>query len=60
LDGGVWCSFLLFQTPPMLFNRVHDAQVAGEPAGRRIRALGASTRRSRRRDAAARDDFSPG
>ena len=32
--------FYLFQTPPMLFNRTHDAQVAAEPAGAR------NTRRS--------------
>ena len=42
--------FYLFHTPPMLFNRVYDAQVRGEPACGRLRgaAAAASTRRSRR------------
>jgi hypothetical protein len=49
--------FYLFQTPPMLFNRVYDAQVAASRA-RRVR--GARSRqfdaRSRRRDARRGDD----
>ena len=40
--------FYLFQTPPMLFNRAHDAQVASSPQGGGIRGAPAdrSTRRS--------------
>ena len=47
--------FYLFQTPPMLFNRVYDAQVAASAAGRRVRGAAAapSTRRSPRRGRAA-------
>ena len=51
--------FYLFQTPPMLFNRVYDAQVAASPQARRVRGAAAarSTRRSRRgATAATRDD----
>ena len=51
--------FYLFQTPPMLFNRAHDAQVAAEPAAPGVRgaAAASSTRRCGARDAAAeRDD----
>jgi SSS family transporter len=50
--------FYLFQAPPMLFNRVHDAQIASSPQAREYAALerdfnGAI---SMRREAAARGD----
>src|SRR4029077_12659611 len=32
--------FYLFQTPPMLFNRTYDAQVAGSPQAGEYAALG--------------------
>ena len=51
--------FYLFSTPPMLFNRVYDAQVAAGPRGGRVRRR-CSRRSTRaiatRRDAAARAD----
>ena len=50
--------FYLFQTPPMLFNRVYDAQVAASPRGAEYaglqRAFDAEI--AARRDAATRDD----
>ena len=58
--------FYLFQTPPMLFNRAYDAQVAAGPRAARVRGARAasSTRRSRRAGDAAgarrsRRRFSP-
>jgi SSS family solute:Na+ symporter len=50
--------FYLFQTPPMLFNRVYDAQVAASPQGARYAALQQTFDReiATRRDAATRDD----
>ena len=41
--------FYLFQTPPMLFNRVYDAQVASSPQARRVRGAPAGVRRRDRR-----------
>ena len=45
VSGVLVFVFYLFQTPPMLFNRVYDARVAGQPAGprRRVRCRGVST-----------------
>jgi hypothetical protein len=41
--------FYLFQTPPMLFNRAYDAQIAAGPRHRRAPGCsGPSTPRSRR------------
>jgi Na+/proline symporter len=50
--------FYLFQTPPMLFNRVHDAQVAASPRGAEYAGLQQAfdTEFVARRDAATRDD----
>jgi SSS family solute:Na+ symporter len=50
--------FYLFQTPPMLFNRVYDAQVAASPQGGEYAALQRSfdAEIGVRRDAAQRDD----
>ena len=56
LRPACWCSCsTCSSTPPMLFNRVHDAQVAAEPAGGRVRrrCSSSSTRRSPRADAPA-------
>ncbi len=36
--------FYVFQTPPMLFNRAHDAQIAAGPHARRIRRAPARVR----------------
>ena len=35
-SGVLVFMFYLFQTPPMLFNRVYDAQVASSPQGARF------------------------
>ena len=51
--------FYLFQTPPMLFNRAYDAQVAASPHAARVRGAAAGVRRrdrGPRATAAARDD----
>jgi len=50
--------FYLFQTPPMLFNRVYDAQVASGPQGGEYFALQQAfdAEIAARRDAAARND----
>jgi solute:Na+ symporter, SSS family len=50
--------FYLFQTPPMLFNRVYDAQVAASPLGAEYAGLQRSfdVEIAARRDAAALDD----
>ena len=50
--------FYLFQTPPMLFNRVYDAQVAASPQAGEYAALQNTfdAEIGVRRDAAARDD----
>jgi SSS family solute:Na+ symporter len=50
--------FYLFQTPPMLFNQVHDPQVAASPAAGEYAALQQDFDRavSARRAAAGRDD----
>jgi Na+/proline symporter len=50
--------FYLFQTPPMLFNRVYDARVAASPQGPAYAALqhDFDDAIGARRDAAARDD----
>ena len=50
--------FYLFQTPPMLFNRVYDAQVAASPQGVEYAALQRAfdAEIGARRDAAARAD----
>ena len=45
--------FYLFNTPPMLFNRVYDARVAASPQGAEYAALTADVRRRRSRRAAA-------
>ncbi len=45
--------FYLFQTPPMLFNRVHDAEIAAGPQGARVCGA-AAVLRSGNRDAARR------
>ena len=46
--------FYLFQTPPMLFNRVYDAQVAASPQARRVRGAAAGVRCGDRRAARRR------
>ncbi|HEY2153210.1 MAG TPA: sodium:solute symporter [Vicinamibacterales bacterium] len=50
--------FYLFQAPPMLFNRVHDAEIAAGPQGAQYAALQQSFDQeiATRRDAATRDD----
>src|SRR6185295_5727179 len=50
--------FYLFHTPPMLFNRAYDAQVAASPRGAEFAALQQEfdAEIARRRDAATRDD----
>ena len=50
--------FYLFQPPPMLFNRVHDAEIAAGPQGAQYSALQQSFDReiATRKDAATRDD----
>jgi solute:Na+ symporter, SSS family len=50
--------FYLFQTPPMLFNRTYDAQVAASPQGAEYALLEQEFGRALavRRDAARRDD----
>ncbi len=52
--------FYLFQAPPMLFNRVHDAKVAAGPQAAQYAALQRSFDRevATRREAATRDDRS--
>jgi solute:Na+ symporter, SSS family len=52
--------FYLFQAPPMLFNRVHDAEVAAGPQAAQYAALQRSFDRevATRREAATRDDRS--
>jgi SSS family solute:Na+ symporter len=50
--------FYLFHTPPMLFNRAYDAQVAASPRGAEYAALQQAfdVEIAQRRDAATRDD----
>jgi SSS family solute:Na+ symporter len=50
--------FYLFQTPPMLFNRVHDRQVASSPRGAEYAVLQQAfdAEIAARREAAARND----
>ena len=50
--------YYLFQTPPMLFNRAYDAQVAASPHGAEYESLEKEfdTAIAGRRDAAVRDD----
>ncbi len=46
--------FYLFQTPPMLFNRAYDAQVAAGPQAAAVRGSAAGVRRRDRRPPDAR------